>query len=128
MTTSCLSSLEELHGALVPFGGRARLERAEVAALAGLGIFLPRVEPVRSVGELPDHDALGGRRRRVVVARAAFAAAGDPFARRAGGWLTVFCHASVVASPRTSGSTQSRRTRVHPWRPHAPLSGANVVG
>ena len=48
--------LEELHGFLMLLCRRARLERAEVTALAGLGIFLARIEPVFAGGELSDHD------------------------------------------------------------------------
>ena len=41
--------------ALVLLGGRARAERSQVAPPAGLRMFLPRVEPVFSRGQLPDH-------------------------------------------------------------------------
>ena len=47
--------LEELHGFLMLLRRRARLERAEVAALAGLGIFLARIEPVFAGSEFADH-------------------------------------------------------------------------
>jgi len=43
---SRLVPFEVLHGALMLFGGSARLEGAEVATLPGLGIDLTRVEPV----------------------------------------------------------------------------------
>src|SRR5512145_352787 len=39
-------ALEVLHRALVPLRLQARLESAEVAALAGLGTYLPRVQAV----------------------------------------------------------------------------------
>jgi hypothetical protein len=39
-------TFEELHRALVLLGSLARLERAQIAALAGLRILLPRVQPV----------------------------------------------------------------------------------
>ena len=42
------ASLEELHGALVPFSGAPRRERAEVASPAGLRIFLSGVESIFS--------------------------------------------------------------------------------
>lgn len=38
--------LEELYGALVPFGLPARVECPQVFSLAGLRIFLSRIEPV----------------------------------------------------------------------------------
>ena len=47
---------EILHGTLVLFGCRARRESTEVAALACLGIELPRVQAVLAVLELADHD------------------------------------------------------------------------
>src|ERR1051325_11086930 len=50
--------LEILHGALVLFGRRARLEGAEVLALAGLAILLARIEPVAAGGKFADHAAL----------------------------------------------------------------------
>src|ERR1700716_719577 len=50
-------TLEVLHGAFVLLGCAARLEGAEVAALAGLGIGLARIEPVFTGCELADHEA-----------------------------------------------------------------------
>src|SRR6266849_4701283 len=47
--------LEVLHGTLVPFGGRAAGERPQVAALAGLRVFLSRVQPVFPRFQLPNH-------------------------------------------------------------------------
>ena len=41
-----LVALEILHGAFVLFRRGTRLERAEIAALAGLRIDLARIEPV----------------------------------------------------------------------------------
>jgi len=54
--TGCSVPLEVLHGALVLLGGLARLERAEVAALAGLRILLARVEPIFTRLQLADHE------------------------------------------------------------------------
>src|SRR5258708_33859723 len=48
-------ALEELHCALVLFGGPARLEGSEVPAPAGVRIQLARIEPVFAGRELPDH-------------------------------------------------------------------------
>src|ERR671934_87010 len=48
-------TLEILNGVLVFFGRRARLERAEIAAPAGLRIDLARIEPVAAGLELADH-------------------------------------------------------------------------
>ena len=39
-------SLEKLHGALMFLGLLARIECAQVAALAGLRVFLARVKPI----------------------------------------------------------------------------------
>src|SRR5436190_22215552 len=47
--------LEELDLALVLLGRCARLERAEVAALAGLRVDLARIEAVPARRELADH-------------------------------------------------------------------------
>jgi hypothetical protein len=41
-----LVPLEILHGALVLFGGRARLEGAKIATLAGFRIHLSGIEPI----------------------------------------------------------------------------------
>src|SRR6476620_5445776 len=51
-------ALEVLHLALVLLRRSARLEGAEVAALAGLGIGLARVKPVFAGCELADHGSL----------------------------------------------------------------------
>jgi hypothetical protein len=48
--------LEILHVALVFLGGRARFERSEIAALARLGVDLPRVEPVFAGPQFADHE------------------------------------------------------------------------
>src|SRR6185437_4389856 len=63
-------ALEVLHLALVLLRRGARLEGAEVAALAGLGIGLARIEPVFARSELADHGDLlrCERRRHSVVA------------------------------------------------------------
>src|SRR5258708_27535933 len=47
--------LEELHRALMLLRGRARLEGAEVAAPAGLGILLSRIQPVLACLQLSNH-------------------------------------------------------------------------
>src|SRR5207245_8903963 len=47
--------LEVLHGAIVPFGGRAAGERPQVATLTGLWVFLSRVQPVFPRFQLPNH-------------------------------------------------------------------------
>jgi hypothetical protein len=49
---------EELHGALMLLGRRARLEGAEVPALAGFWILLSGVESVFPGLELADHSSL----------------------------------------------------------------------
>src|SRR6478752_174002 len=51
-------ALEVLHVTLVLLRRGARLEGAKVAALAGLGIGLARVEPVFAGCELADHGSL----------------------------------------------------------------------
>jgi len=67
---TCMNSsatLEELNRAFVLDRRRARRKRAEVSALAGFRILLPRIQPVTSVGQLADHRAshsLRGARRR----------------------------------------------------------------
>ena len=40
------AALEKLHGALMFLGLLTSVERAQIAALAGLRVFLERVEPV----------------------------------------------------------------------------------
>ncbi|CDX28199.1 hypothetical protein MPLA_1350016 [Mesorhizobium sp. ORS 3359] len=50
-----LVPLEILHFAFVLFGGFARLESAEIAALAGPGIDLARIEPVFAGFQFADH-------------------------------------------------------------------------
>ena len=47
--------LEVLHGALVLLRRRARFERAEVAALAGLRIDPAGIEPVFAGSQFSDH-------------------------------------------------------------------------
>src|SRR5205807_9811615 len=49
------AALEHLHGALVLHRRRARAEGAEVAAPAGLGILLARVEAVVAAPEFAEH-------------------------------------------------------------------------
>jgi hypothetical protein len=51
-------ALEELNGALVPFGRFTRLERPQVAATPRLGVRFAAVKSVTSAGELPDHGTL----------------------------------------------------------------------
>src|ERR1043165_5992230 len=53
-----LVPLEVLHGPLVLLRRLARLERAEMAALAGLRILFARVEPVFARFQLADHGAV----------------------------------------------------------------------
>src|SRR5215472_7583109 len=48
-------TLEVLHGALVLLGRRARTERAEVAAAAGLRVDFARIEAIAARLELADH-------------------------------------------------------------------------
>src|SRR5258707_307015 len=48
--------LEILHVSLVLFRRRARVESAEIAALAGLGIDLAGIEPVLARLQFADHD------------------------------------------------------------------------
>lgn len=50
-------SLEVLHVTLMLFGSRARLERTEVAALAGTRILLSRIQTIFAGLELADHEA-----------------------------------------------------------------------
>jgi hypothetical protein len=56
--------LEELHGALVLLGLFAGGERAQVAALAGPGVHLPRIETVLSRLQLANHHFLAGKENR----------------------------------------------------------------
>jgi hypothetical protein len=49
-------SLEVLHVTLMLFGSRARLERTEIAALAGTRILLSRIQTVFAGLELADHE------------------------------------------------------------------------
>src|SRR5262249_31264576 len=49
---------EILHGALVLLGRRARLERAEITAAAGLRVDLARIEAIAARRELADHRRL----------------------------------------------------------------------
>jgi len=51
-------ALEVLHGALVLLGPRARVERAEVAAAAGLRVDLARIEAIAARLELADRRRL----------------------------------------------------------------------
>jgi hypothetical protein len=51
-----LVMLEILHGPLVFFRSSPRAKRAEIAALTGSRILLPRVEPILSRFQLADHD------------------------------------------------------------------------
>src|SRR5499427_10801815 len=51
-------ALEILHGALVLLGRRARVERAEIAAAAGLRVDLARIEAIAARLELADHRRL----------------------------------------------------------------------
>src|SRR5262245_57431025 len=51
-------TLEILHGALVLLGRRARLERAEITAAAGLRVDLARIEAIAARTELADHRRL----------------------------------------------------------------------
>src|SRR5437588_719712 len=62
---------EKLHRTFVFLRRLARLERAEVAALAGLRIGLAGVEAVFAGFEFADHMQLGSRRRRDAAAPAA---------------------------------------------------------
>src|ERR1019366_4647103 len=50
--------LEILHRAFVPLGRRARIEGAEIAAPAGLRVFLARIEAVFAGGKLADHGGI----------------------------------------------------------------------
>src|SRR5262249_50869603 len=48
-------TLEELHRPLVLLRGFARAERAQVPALAGLRVYLPRVQAILARFQLADH-------------------------------------------------------------------------
>ena len=48
-------SLEVLNVAFVLLGRPAAVERAEIPPLAGLRILLPRIQPIFSGRQLPDH-------------------------------------------------------------------------
>jgi hypothetical protein len=48
-------ALEILDLAFVLFGGLAGIERPQVAALAGFGVFLAGIEAVFAAGKLADH-------------------------------------------------------------------------
>src|SRR4030095_15683908 len=52
-----LPALEELRRALVLLRSGARVEGAEIAAPAGPGIALARVEPIAAVGQSADHNS-----------------------------------------------------------------------
>jgi hypothetical protein len=51
------ATLEELDGAFVLLGRRARFERPEVSSLSGLGILLARVQSIATVFELSNHES-----------------------------------------------------------------------
>src|SRR6188508_3532441 len=75
--------LEVLHRALVLLGGGARLEGAQVAALAGPGVLLARVEAVAAGLELADHrraprSGNPGRWRRPRAALGGIGVTGEP--------------------------------------------------
>ena len=48
-------ALEELHGALVLLGRRARGEGAEIAALLGARVHFARIQAILTVSQLTDH-------------------------------------------------------------------------
>ena len=52
--------LEVLHGSFVPLSRSTGLEGAEVAASAGLGIALARIQPISAGRQLPYHDVPPG--------------------------------------------------------------------
>jgi hypothetical protein len=56
--TVLTDALEILHVFFVLLGGLARLERAEVSAFSGLGIFLARIEPLLARRQFADHAVL----------------------------------------------------------------------
>ena len=53
-----LAPFEVLHFAFVLFSGCARLERSQVATLAGTRILLARVQPVSAGWKLANHGAI----------------------------------------------------------------------
>jgi hypothetical protein len=48
---------EELHGPFMLFGGFAGVERAQVAAFAGLRVCLPRIEKILARLEFADYES-----------------------------------------------------------------------
>lgn len=54
-----LAALEELNRALMPLGGGAASERAEVPSTAGAGILLPRIQTILAGLELSNHGPSG---------------------------------------------------------------------
>jgi len=62
---------EILHGAFVLLGGGAGAEGAEIAAFAGLRIYLARIEPVFSGRQFADHGVSSAAHRHpIIMARA----------------------------------------------------------
>src|SRR5207302_10823542 len=55
------AALEVLHRLLVLLGGGQRLDGAQVAALAGLGVLLARIEAILTALQLADHDEVSFR-------------------------------------------------------------------
>jgi hypothetical protein len=53
-----LRALEELHLALMLHRGSARLERSQIAPPAGLGVFLPRIQPILARCQFANHIGL----------------------------------------------------------------------
>src|SRR5881275_1973401 len=68
--------LEILDGTLVALRRRARLERAEIAPLAGLRVGLARIQTVFAAGQLADHACSGARGARSALPAWADAAVG----------------------------------------------------
>ena len=62
--------LEVLHRALVLFRGCPCAEGPQVAALAGLGIDLTRIQSITTGLELPDHDCSAAASAAVTLNRA----------------------------------------------------------
>jgi hypothetical protein len=50
--------LEILNGAFVFLGGNLCLKRAEISPFSRLRIFLPRIQPILSGFEFPDHEVV----------------------------------------------------------------------